>query len=67
MTILVNSFIWMKRIYTRTKPPRLIQNLGEEEETMIQDLLDLMKDNSRIEPRGFNRIDRCVLPNGQGR
>ena len=28
---------------------------------MIQDILDLMKDNSRIELRGFNKIDRCVL------
>ena len=37
------------------------ENLGEEEETMIQDISDLMKDNSRIELRGFNKIDRCVL------
>ena len=37
------------------------ENLGEEEKTMIQDILDLMKDNSRIELRGFNKIDRCVL------
>ena len=28
---------------------------------MRQDILDLMKDSSRIELRGFNRIDRCVL------
>ena len=29
---------------------------------MIQDILDLMKeDNSRIELRRFNKIDRCVL------
>ena len=28
---------------------------------MIQDTLDLMKDNSGIELRGFNKIDRCVL------
>ena len=28
---------------------------------MIQDTLDLMKDNSIIELRGFNKIDRCVL------
>ena len=27
------------------------ENLGEEEKTMIQDILDLMKDNSRIELR----------------
>ena len=27
---------------------------------MIQDILDLMKDNSRIELRGFNKTDRCV-------
>ena len=27
---------------------------------MIQDIFDLMKDNSRIELRGFNKIDRCV-------
>ena len=37
------------------------ENLGEEEKTMIQDILDLMKDNSRIKLRGFNEIDRCVL------
>ena len=43
------------------------ENLEEEEETMIHDLLDLMKDNSRIELRGFNKIDKCVLLNGQGR
>ena len=40
------------------------ENLGEEEKTMIQDILDLMKDNSRIELRGFNRIDRYVLAEG---
>ena len=28
---------------------------------MIQDILDLMKDNSRTELRGFNITDRCVL------
>ena len=28
---------------------------------MIQDILDLMKDNSRIELRGFNKIDRYAL------
>ena len=37
------------------------ENLREEENTMIQDILDLMRDNSRIELRGFNKIDRCVL------
>ena len=26
-----------------------------------QDILDLMKDNSRIELRGFKKVDRCVL------
>ena len=36
------------------------KNLGEKK-TMIQDILDLMKDNSRIKLRGFNKIDRCVL------
>ena len=34
------------------------ENLGEEK-TMIQDILDLMKDNSRIELTGFNKTD-CV-------
>ena len=34
------------------------ENLGEEK-TMIQDILGLMKDNSRIELRGFNKTD-CV-------
>ena len=37
------------------------ENLGEEEKTMIRDILHLMKDNSRIELRGFNKIDRCAL------
>ena len=37
------------------------ENLGEEEKTMIQDILDLMKDNGRIELRGLNKTDRCVL------
>ena len=37
------------------------ENKGGEETTMIQDILDLVKDNSRIELRGFNKIDRCVL------
>ena len=27
---------------------------------MIEDILDLMKDNSRIELKEFNKIDRCV-------
>ena len=31
------------------------------EKNMIQDILDLMKDNSRTELRGFNITDRCVL------
>ena len=33
------------------------ENLGEGEKIMIQDILDLMKDNSRIELRGFNKTD----------
>ena len=38
------------------------ENLGEEEEeTMIQDMLDLIKGNSRIELRRFNKIGRCLL------
>ena len=37
------------------------ENLGEVEKTMIQDILNLMKINSRTELRGFNKIDRCVL------
>ena len=28
---------------------------------MIQDILDLMKDNGRAELRGFNKTDRCAL------
>ena len=39
------------------------ENLGDKEKTMIQDILDLMKNNSRIELRGFNKIDRCILAN----
>ena len=34
------------------------ENLGDEQKTMIQDILDSMKDNSGIELRGFNKIDR---------
>ena len=37
------------------------QNLGDKEKTVIQDILDLMKNNSRIELRVFNKIDRCIL------
>ena len=37
------------------------EDLGDGEKTMIQDILDLMKDNSRIELRGFKKIDRCEL------
>ena len=36
------------------------ENLGEEEKKIIQDILHLMKDNCRIELRGFNKTDRCV-------
>ena len=32
-----------------------------EQITMIQNMLDLMKANSGIELRGFNRVDRCLL------
>ena len=38
-----------------------IEDLGEEEKTMIQDIINLVKDNNRIELRGFTKIDRCVL------
>ena len=41
--------------------------LGEEEKTMIQDILDSMKDNSRIELRGFKKLIDVYLPNCQGR
>ena len=37
------------------------ENLGKEKKNMIQDILDLMKDNGRIELKGFNKIDRCVI------
>ena len=37
------------------------ENLREQEKTIIQNVLDLMKGSSRIELRGFNKIDRCVL------
>ena len=37
------------------------ENLGEEEKTKIQDILDLMKDNCRIYLRDFNKIDRSLL------
>ena len=59
MTILVNYFIRMKRIYTRTKVDT--EDLGEDQKTMIQDILHLLKDNSRTELRGVKKIDICVL------
>ena len=37
------------------------ENLQEEKKTMLQDILDLMKDNSRIKLRGFKKIDKCVI------
>ena len=37
----------------------------EGEKSMIQDILDLMKNNSEIELRGFNKA--VYLPNGQRR
>ena len=37
------------------------ENLGEEEESMMQGILDFMKDNSRIKLRGFNKIDKRVF------
>ena len=37
------------------------EDLGESEQTMIQNISHLMKDNSRIKLRGFNKIDRCVF------
>ena len=37
------------------------ENLGEEEKAMTQDILDLMKENGRIELVGFNKISRFVL------
>ena len=42
------------------------ENLREEENNTIQDILDSMKDNSGIEIRGFNKVERRVLQNGQG-
>ena len=39
------------------------QTLGEDERIIISDiLLDLMNDKGIIKPKGFNKIDRCVLP-----
>ena len=37
------------------------ESLGEEQKTMTLDIFDLVKDNSGIKLRGFNKIDRCVL------
>ena len=37
------------------------KNLGEKKKTKIKGLLDLMKDKSGIELRGFNKVDRSVL------
>ena len=42
-----------------------IENLVKEEKTKkIQDILDLMKDNSRIEIRGLTKLIDVHLPNG---
>ena len=37
------------------------ENLGEEEKTMIWDILKLMKDNNGIELKWFNKVYGCVL------
>ena len=37
------------------------EDLGQEK-TTIQAILDLMNDNSEEELTGFNKVDRCVLP-----
>ena len=37
------------------------ENLGEKAKTMIEDILNLMKENSRIELKGLNKIHRCLL------
>ena len=37
------------------------ENFGDEERTMIEDVLYLMKDNSGIELGGINKVDRCVI------
>ena len=49
-----------KNIYENEASQVDTENLGEEK-TMMQDILDLMKDNSRIELQGFNKIDRCIF------
>ena len=41
------------------------ENLGEEEKKIIQDILHLMKDNCRIELRGFNKLIDVYLLNCQ--
>ena len=38
------------------------EDLGQEKNA-IQAILDLMNDNSEEELTGFNKVDRCVLPN----
>ena len=37
------------------------ENFQVEEKTMIQDILNLMEDNSGIELRGLKKVDRYVL------
>ena len=50
-----------ENIHENKAPRADTENLGEEQKTMIQDILNLMKDISKIELREFNKIDRCVL------
>ena len=58
MTILVNSFIRMKRIYTRMKPTKLIQRIQERRRPRT----GYIRFNERQQQnREFNKIDRCVL------
>ena len=58
MTILANVF-YQDRENTHANEATHVdkENLGEEDKTMIQVILDLMKNNSRIELRQFDKID----------
>ena len=38
------------------------ENARQWDKTMIQNILDLMKSNNRMELRRFSKIDRCVIP-----
>ena len=58
MIILVNVFYQdQENTHANEATHVNTENLGEEDKTVIQVILDLMKDSGRIELRQFDKID----------